>query len=184
MPRLKNAKHERVCQEYIIDLNGTRAYRRVYGKVKGARVSASKLLSRANISRRIVELKAKRSKKLEITQDMVLRELAILAFSDFRDYGQIVSELATPAGRLKLKMFRNMRKGATKAIKSISENITKDGIQIKFKLHGKEKPLELLGKHVDLFKEKSELSDLVQYLISDKFIPKVTNSKKKADVVQ
>ncbi len=177
MPRLKNSKHERFSQLYIISLNGTKAYLEVYGKVKGARVSASKLLAKTNVANRIIELKEKRSKKLEITQDMVLRELAILAFSDFRDYGQIVAELATPEGRLKLKMFRNMKKGATKAIKSISEHITKDGIQIKFKLHGKEKPLELLGKHVDLFKEKSELSDLVQYIISDKFIPKVNDAK-------
>lgn len=192
MPRLKNSKHETFCQEYMIDLNGARAYRRTYGKVKGARVSASKLLSKANVAGRIVELKARRSKKLEITQDMVLRELAILAFSDFRDYGQIINEYITankvkhlsPEGRLKLKMFKNMKKGATKAIKSISESITKDGIQIKFKLHGKEKPLELLGKHVDLFKEKSELSDLVQYLVSDKFLPKVKNSKKQADARQ
>lgn len=186
MPRLKNARHERFCQEYLKDLNGTKAYLRIYGKVKGARVSASKLLSRTNVSKRVVELKEKRGKRLEITQDMVLRELAILAFSDFRDYGQIINEYVTanknrllsPEGRLKLKMFKNMKKGATKAIKSISESITKDGIQIKFKLHGKEKPLELLGKHVDLFKEKSELSDLVQYLVSDKFLPKVNKEKK------
>ena len=71
--KLKNAKHERFCQEYIIDLNGTKAYERTYGKVKAARVQASKLLSKANIQARIAELKEIRSERTVITQDMVLR---------------------------------------------------------------------------------------------------------------
>ena len=49
MPVLANAKHERFCQEYIIDLNGTKTYERTYGEVKAPRVQASKLLSKANM---------------------------------------------------------------------------------------------------------------------------------------
>lgn len=177
--KLKNDQHERFCQEYLIDLNGTQSAIRAKFSKKTARSKASQLLTKVNIQQRIAELKEIRSERTVITQDMVLKELAILAFSDFRDYGEIIKELATPEGRLKLKAFAGMKGQVTRAIKSISEHITKDGIQIKFKLHGKERPLELLGKHVDLFKEKSELSDLVQYLISDKFLPKVNNAKQK-----
>lgn len=150
--KLKNAKHERFCQEYIIDLHGTKAYERTYGKVKAPRVQASKLLSKANISARIAELKEIRSERTVITQDMVLKELLILARSDIQNYLEVVEKYAgSPDGRLKLTLFKEMKGEATRAIKSISEHITKDGIQLKFKLHGKEKPLELLGRHLGMF---------------------------------
>lgn len=172
--KLKNAKHERFCQEYIIDLNQTKAYERTYGKVKGARVSASKLLSKANIQARIAELKEIRSERTVITQDMVLRELKILAQSDIQDYLEVVKQYPGAIdGRLKLKMFAEMKGDATRAIKSISEHITKDGIMLKFKLHGKEKPLELLGKHLGMFIEKFDIADdlkkiLLERIFTDK----------------
>ena len=58
-----------------------------------------------------------------------------------------------------------MKGNATRAIKSISEHITKDGIQLKFKLHGKEKPLELLGKHLGMFMEKFDIADDLKKLL-------------------
>lgn len=184
MPKLKNDQHEEFCQQYILDLNGTKAAIRAKYSKKTARVQASQLLTKLNISKRIAELKAIRSERTQITQDMVLRELLILACSDFRDYGEIVKEKACPDGRLKLKVFKEMKGDVTRAIKSISEHITKDGIQLKFKLHGKEKPLELLGKHLGMFMDKLEIGDnlaKVIYEISEKFLPK---DKKKGDESQ
>ena len=157
--RLENAKHERFCQEFIIDLNVKKNYERTYGKVKAARVQASKLLSKANISARIAELKEIRSERTVITQDMVLKELKILAQSDIQDYLEIVEQYAgSKDGRLKLKVFAEMKGNATRAIKSISEHITKDGIQLKFKLHGKEKPLEILARHLGMLIERHEVT--------------------------
>lgn len=152
--KLENEQNERFCQEYIIDLNGTKAAERAKYSKKTAAQQASRLLSNVKIQKRIAELKAIRSERTVITQDMVLKELKILAQSDFRDYGEIVKDFASPNGRLKLKAFKEMKGDATRAIKSISEHITKDGIQLKFKLHGKERPLELLGKHLGMFIEK------------------------------
>jgi phage terminase small subunit len=172
--KVENAKHERFCQEYIIDLNGTKAYRRTYGDIKAARVQASKLLSKANIQDRIAELKEIRSERTVITQDMVLKELMILARSDIQDYLEVVKQYpGSEDGRLKLKLFTEMKGNATRAIKSISEHITKDGIQLKFKLHGKEKPLELLGKHLGMFMDKFDIGDnlkklLVERIFTDK----------------
>ena len=162
---LENDQHERFCQEYIIDLHQTKAYERTYGEVKSARINASRLLSKANISARIAELKAIRSERTVITQDMVIKELKILAQSDIQDYLEVVNELITskgtlefPEGRVKLKMFKDMKGNATRAIKSISEHITKDGIQLKFKLHGKEKPLEILARHLGMLIERHEVT--------------------------
>lgn len=147
--KLENDQHERFCQEYLIDLNGTQAAKRAKYSEKTARVQASQLLTKLNIQERIVELMAIRSERTQVTQDMIIKELLILALSDFRDYGEIVNELGID--RLKLKKFSEMKGDVTRAIKSISEHVTEKGVQLKFKLHGKEKPLELLGRHLGMF---------------------------------
>ncbi|GAH14214.1 unnamed protein product, partial [marine sediment metagenome] len=107
--------------------------------------------------------------------DMVLKELKILAQSDIQDYLEVTKEFLTakgkielPEGRLKLKMFKEMKGDATRAIKSISEHITKDGIQLKFKLHGKEKPLELLGKHLNMFIDTFDIGDNLKKLLVER----------------
>jgi len=167
--KLENDQHERFCQEYIIDLHQTKAYERTYGKVKSARINASRLLSKANISARIAELKEIRSERTVITQDMVLKELKMLAQSDIKNYLEVVEEFAgSKDGRLKLTLFKEMKGDATRAIKSISEHITKDGIQLKFKLHGKEKPLELLGKHLGMFMDKFDIGDNLKKLLVER----------------
>lgn len=183
--KLKNAKHERFCQEYIIDLNGAKAAERSGYSKKTARTQANQLLTKLDISKRVAELKEIRSERTVITQDMVLKELRILAKSDIQDYLEVVNELVTdggtlklPEGRVKLKVFAEMKGNATRAIKGITEKITKDGIQLSFTLHGKEHSLELLGKHIGMFVEKHEFSGEVQYVLSDKFIPKTGNEKK------
>jgi len=167
--KLKNAKHECFCQEYIIDLNGAKAAERSGYSKKTARTQANQLLTKLDISKRIAELKEIRSERTVITQDMVLKELKILAQSDIQDYLEVVKQYpGSEDGRLKLKMFAEMKGNATRAIKSISEHITKDGIQLKFKLHGKEKSLELLGKHLGMFMEKFDLADDLKKILVER----------------
>lgn len=180
--KLKNPQHEEFCQQYIIDLNQTKAAERAKYSEKTAAQQASRLLKNVKVQQRIAELKKIRSERTVITQDMVLKELWILARSDFKDYGEIIKDLATPEGRLKLKMFKDIEGDATRAIKSISEHITKDGIQLKFKLHGKDKPLELLCRHLGMLVDKFDVGDKlagVLYELSEKFMPSALNNDKK-----
>lgn len=156
MPVLANAQHERFCQEYLIDLNGTKAAERAKYSKKTARSKASQLLTKINISARIAELKEIRSERTVITQDMVLKELMILARSDIRDYGEIVKDYGPE--RLKLKTFKDIKGDATRAIKSITERITKDGIQLSFALHSKTPAIELLARHLGMLIERHEIT--------------------------
>jgi phage terminase small subunit len=75
MGALKNARHERFCREYVIDLNATQAYIRAGYSVNGAGQSAEKLLRNTEIIARIAELQAKVTQRLEITQESVLKEI-------------------------------------------------------------------------------------------------------------
>ena len=84
MPKLTN-KQKRFCEEYIIDLNGVRAYIAAYPLVRSdaaARANASRLLTKANIQQYIAELRAEQQQRTQITADTVLGELAKIAAAE------------------------------------------------------------------------------------------------------
>ena len=74
MPVLRG-RHERFCQEYIIDYIGTQAAIRAGYEEKSARQQASRLLTQEEILGRIMELQADQLKRLAITQDYVVMQL-------------------------------------------------------------------------------------------------------------
>ena len=82
-------KQKRFANEYIIDLNATRAYKATYPKVKSdstASVNASKLLRNAKVKAYIEELMKERAKRTEISQDDVIKELCKIGFSKITDF--------------------------------------------------------------------------------------------------
>lgn len=170
--KLENAKHERFCQEYIIDLNGTKTYRRTYGDIKAARVQASKLLSKANIQQRITELQLIRARRLEISQDRVLKELACLGHSNIKDYVKHAAD-----GFIQFKDIDKISEEDAKAIEAIKVNY-KEG-KIEFKLHSKTKTLEMIGRHLGMFKDIGDQLAEIIYHASEKFMPKAKNKEKK-----
>ncbi len=68
-------KQEVFCQEYLIDLNGTKALIRAGYSEKGAKSSASKLLAKGNVKKRINELKAGRTERTKLD---LLRGLSVI----------------------------------------------------------------------------------------------------------
>lgn len=66
------------CDEYLIDLNGTRAYKVAYPNIKKdstARTNASRLLTIANIKSYIEERMKEKEQEAIATQDEVLKYL-------------------------------------------------------------------------------------------------------------
>jgi phage terminase small subunit len=80
------AKQQRFVQEYLVDLNATQAAVRAGYSPKTGREIASRMLTNVNIQAALSEAIAARVQRTEITQDRVLREIALLAHSDIRDY--------------------------------------------------------------------------------------------------
>jgi hypothetical protein len=77
MPALKNIRHEKFVREYLkCDFNGAEAYRRVYPRHRPniAKVSASRLLSSANLQRRLREVQVDIIQRSDITVDKILTE--------------------------------------------------------------------------------------------------------------
>lgn len=78
MPRpAVHPRHERFLREYIrAHYNAAAAYRRVYPNhaPDSARVSASKVLSKPNVKRRLAELTGAIMKRADVTVDRILTE--------------------------------------------------------------------------------------------------------------
>jgi len=91
-----NVKVLTFCEEFIVDLNGKQAAIRAGYSAKTAHVQASRLLTNAKVQEKIAELQLLRSKRTEITADMVLNELAYVGFAKITDFLK-VSEASVDA---------------------------------------------------------------------------------------
>ena len=161
-------KQKRFCDEYLIDLNATRAYKIAYPKVKKDETAASagvRLLRIVNVKNYIQERQQVLQKKTEITQERVLEELAHIAFDDIRNYLKFYRQDNYHRPVVEVKNSEDID---TRNISEIS--MSPEGA-FKFKLNSKENALVQLGKHLGLFKDRLELSGSLGVQILDD-IPK------------
>ena len=147
---------KRFCDEYLIDLNATRAYKVAYKRCKKdetANVNGSKLLRNTKVKEYIAQKQTEIQKRTEITQDRVLKELAIIAFGDIR-------KLYTENGALRnIIDLEDDIAGAISGVETFEEYEGRGadreyiGDTKKVKMIDKTKALELIGKHLGMFKE-------------------------------
>lgn len=144
-------KQKIFADEYLIDLNATRAYRMAYPSVKKdevAAVNGSKLLRNTKVQEYISERMQERQQRTEVTQDMVVKELAAIAFARATDYVEIRSNGV--CSTVVIKPTTNLSDQQIRAIAGIKEGA--NGIEIK--LNDKEKALELFGRHLGMWNDK------------------------------
>ncbi len=167
------AKQQRFCDEYLIDLNATQAAIRAGYSPKTAEQLAYQLLQKTSVQNHIAELQKKREKRTEITQDSVLRELALIAFAKASDYARVVEKdamvevdgnmvpvLDEDGNQVKYRTVEpiltdELTEDQKKAIAVIKKG--RDGFEIK--PYSKIQALELLGKHLGMFTEKVEVKN-------------------------
>lgn len=89
-------KQQRFVEEYLVDLNATQAAKRAGYSQNTAQQMGWENLSKPLIADAIAKAKAERSKRTEVTQDKVLRELARIGFSDLRNVMNEGGSLANP----------------------------------------------------------------------------------------
>ena len=147
MARL-TAKQKRFANEYIIDLNATQAAIRAGYTSKYANTNANKLLQNTTLAEYIQGLMDERSKRTLVTQDKVVNELANIAFAD------ISSFLKVENNQVEVFDTDSIQHEMLAAIAEIKEG----NYGISIKLHDKLKALELLGRHLGMFKDKVEVT--------------------------
>jgi len=168
-----NEKQQRFVDEYLIDLNATQAAIRTGYSAKTADVQGSRLLGNVKVQVELKKAMQKREERTEITQDMVLKELFKVAFANGSDFAKVTTKpimeqvVNGTTGEWEekevLKQFveltdtDNLPEEKKAAIACIKEG--KFGIEVQS--CDKVKALELIGKHLGMFKDKVELSGQV-----------------------
>lgn len=158
-------KQKIFADEYLIDLNATRAYKVAYPRVKNEETAAAagaRLLRNVKVVEYVQKRMDERAQRTEITQDRVLQELAKLGFFDIRklfddsgkplDITGLDDETAACIAGLEVM---DVYEGA-------GEDKEFAGYVKKYKLSDKLKALELIGRHLGMFKDKMELSGEVR----------------------
>lgn len=158
-------KQKRFVDEYLIDLNATQAAIRAGYSTNAAEAIGFENLRKPKIAEEINKRMKDRESRTEITQDMVVRELAAIAFSNGANYSKIVTKQSVDDvgntveySDVEFKNTDELTAEQKKAIAGIKQ--TKFGISVE--TCDKVKALELLGKHLGMFKDKVELSGEVK----------------------
>lgn len=153
-------KQKKFADEYLIDLNATRAYKAAYKSVKNdnsAMAGASRMLRNVKVAAYIEEKMAERSERTEIKQDDVVKELAKIGFAQITDYVEVQN--INGFEKVIIKPTDEIEKEKIGAIAGIKEG--RNGIEIK--MNDKVKALELLGKHLGMFTDKQEIKAQISY---------------------
>ena len=154
------AKQQRFVDEYLIDLNATQAAIRAGYSERTARSISNENLTKPDIQAAIEKGMQARSGRVEITQDMVLRELAKIGFSDIRKvvrWGETQVRMVdgeddgpedmVPYHGLALIDSTEIDDNTAGAIAEVSQG--KEGLKVK--LHDKKGALVDIGRHLGMF---------------------------------
>lgn len=151
----RNARWEVFLQNYMNNgLNATLAYIETGYSRDGASAGASQLLANPKVRARLNYLLSKRAERLSLTSEKVLRETAILSFSDNEDYEKLSD------GRIRVKSgvdpsFTRAIKGVRfKTRKYFDKNLGVEVIEedCDYSLWDKNRALELAARHLGIDK--------------------------------
>ncbi len=164
---------KRFCDEYLIDLNATRAYKVAYPNCKKdetASAAGSRMLGNVKVQEYISKKQKQIEKRTEVTQDMVIKELSAIAFSKASDYaklkkmkrnipifdkeGTIVNYKEEEYTGIEFTPTDELSEEQKKALSGIKQG--KFGLEVNS--CDKVRALELLGRHLGIFNDKLDLN--------------------------
>ncbi|WP_102400194.1 terminase small subunit [Haloimpatiens massiliensis] len=145
-------KQQRFVEEYLIDLNATQAAIRAGYSPKTAKDIGCENLAKPNIRACIDKAMAERSKRTGINADRVLQELARIGFVNPKDVINFN----------KASVESNASEDDLAAIQSVKVKMMQsengDMVEREVRLNDKLKALELMGKHLGMFKDNVNIN--------------------------
>ena len=143
---LLTEKQQRFVDEYIVDLNATRAAIRAGYSPKTAESQGARLLRNAKVQEAVRNAKQSRQERTRVTADQTVREIARIAFADPRG---LVNE-----------------KGGAKSLHELDDNLAAavssievdEYGKVKYKLWVKNQALDMLMKHMGLYEKDNSQS--------------------------
>lgn len=152
-------KQQRFVEEYLIDLNATQAAIRSGYSAKTADVQGSRMLANVKVQQAISEIMANRSKRTGVNQDMVVQELARIAFVKMTDVVNADGEIRPDASDDDLACIESVKYKR-------SDTDTGSSEEREVKIASKLKALELLGKHLGMWNDKLDVNVTAPIIIS------------------
>ncbi|MGS1116009.1 terminase small subunit [Castellaniella sp. UC4442_H9] len=151
-------KQRRFIEEYLKDLNGTQAAIRAGYSERSAKQQAEALLSKPHIQAAVSEAQAARSKRTEIDQDYVLARMVEIDQMDVLDIMTDTMSLK-PVSEWP-RVWRQYLSGFDLAelFEGKGDDRAMVGVLKKIKWPDKVKNLELLGRHLGMFKDKIDVT--------------------------
>lgn len=147
-------KQQRFVEEYLVDLNATQAAIRAGYSERTAEATGSRLLRNVKVKTAIQQARDKRTERTEITQDMVIQQLAKIAFHDFRDV------VEWEGNKIRI---RDSEEVDGTIIQEIQESISEGSRNLKVKTNDRMKALDMLGRHLGMFVDKKEISGKLDF---------------------
>jgi phage terminase small subunit len=160
MPDKLTPKQAAFVAEYLADLSGAKAAIRAGFSEKTAKQQASQLLAKPHVAAAVEAGMAERAKRLELTQDKVLAELAKVAFASIGDFSTVGSngerfiDLSTEDPD-KLAAIAEL---TVEEFKCGRGEDARDVRRTKFKLHDKMSALNLSMRHLGMLNDKMALT--------------------------
>ncbi len=145
-------------KEYLVDLNATQAAIRAGYSVKNAGKIGPELLGKTRINQEIQAEMKRREERTEVTQDMVVNQLAKIAFLDIK------SVVTWNDKNISIRPSDEVD-GTTLA--EISESTTESGWTKKVKTSDRMRALEMLGRHLGMFTDRIESKNEVTVTFID-----------------
>jgi phage terminase small subunit len=145
-------KQQQFVEEYLVDLNATQASIRAGYSRRTAEWIGPQLLGKTHVQAAVQAAMSARAARTEVTQDRVVTELARVAFGDARKV------MTWGPDGLTLKASSELTDEEAAFVAEVSETTTEHGGSLKLKTNDKLKALELLGRHLGMFKEKVEVT--------------------------
>ena len=130
-----------------MDLNAAQAAIRAGYSRKRAGEQGRRLRNSPEIREAVAAAQAERAERTGVSADRVVEELAKIAFSDLRDV-----MVWGPDG-VSLKDSTTLTEAQAALVAEVVEG---SGKTLRIKRHDKVKALELLGRHIGMFREKVE----------------------------
>ncbi len=152
-------KQRRFVEEYLIDLNATQAAIRAGYSVESARDIGCENLTKPNIQKVIAERMAERSKRTGVNQDRVVLELAKMAFVKMTDVVDSEGAIKEDASGDDLSCIESIKYKKT-------DNEFGGSVEREVKIGSKLKALELLGKHLGMWSDKTDVNVAIPVVIS------------------
>lgn len=150
-------KQKRFADEYLIDLDGTKAAIRAGYSKKTAGVIASENLKKPNIQEYIEKRMEEKNEELIAKQDEVLRYLTSVMRRELAE--NVVVTVSNKKSRYEPDENGTMRKVT-------EEHEEAQVVAIPARLSDANKAAELLGKRYSLFKENVDLNGAIPVVIS------------------